>query len=209
MTSAGIYVIRLATCLLLAAAVVPALSAPAGLHAQASAADLAGPAFESAVITANTSGEPVRGRMNFEAAGRFTATNVTVRQLIETAYRRHAFDQREISGGPAWMYTDRFDVVAKAPTEHVFDSDGSPRQTWVMLRRLLADRFKLKVRRENREQPVYVIVVASGGGKLGPQLTRSSIDCSAIMANLMRGERQTGLRNVASARILVAWSHRP
>jgi hypothetical protein len=41
--------------------------------------------------------------------------NATVRELVEYAYQRHAFDRREVTGGPAWIDADRFDVVVKAP----------------------------------------------------------------------------------------------
>jgi uncharacterized protein (TIGR03435 family) len=81
--------------------------------------------------------------MNFEPGGRFSATGVTLRQLVETAYRRHAFDPRRVTGGPPWVETDRFDVTARAPGEHVFDEDGFPRQGALMLQRLLAERFRL------------------------------------------------------------------
>jgi len=161
------------------------------LDAQA-AADSSGPGFATASITPNTSGGATRGRTNFEPGGRFTATNATVRELLATAYRRHAFDRREIVGGPSWLDTDRFDVVAAAPPEHVFDPDGAPRRTWLMLRQLLSDRFKLKVRFAKKDQPAYALVVAGADRKLGPGLVRSAVDCADIVAKLIKGERPAG-----------------
>jgi uncharacterized protein (TIGR03435 family) len=47
-----------------------------------------------------------------------------------------------------------------------------------MLRSLLADRFKLVVRKETRDLPAYALVLARRDGKLGPSLRRSNTDCS-------------------------------
>lgn len=60
----------------------------------------------------------------------------TLRELVQYAYQRHAFDRREVTGGPAWIDADRFDVLAKPPAEHTIDADASFRQTWSMIRTL-------------------------------------------------------------------------
>jgi uncharacterized protein (TIGR03435 family) len=142
-------------------------------------------AFTTASVRPNTSGTTGRGAMRLQPGGGFSATNATVRELIEYAYQRHAFDRREVLGGPAWLDTDRFDVVARAPAEHSIDADGSLRQTWAMIRMLLADRFKLRLHEENKERPVYALILATTAGTLGPRLHRTDIDCSEVM----RGQR--------------------
>jgi uncharacterized protein (TIGR03435 family) len=91
--------------------------------------------------------------------GRVSAENVTLKLLIGEAY--HVYDF-QISGGPKWIDADRYDVEAKvgggiAP---------SKTQLRVMLQKLLADRFSLKVRHELREMPVYLLVSGKGGPKL-------------------------------------------
>jgi uncharacterized protein (TIGR03435 family) len=79
-------------------------------------------------------------------------------------------------GGPSWLDSERFDIVAKAP-------EGSrPDQTPLMLRGLLADRFKLKVHGEKREVPIYALMLARSDGKLGPKLSKSTDDCEKILA---------------------------
>lgn len=62
---------------------------------------------------------------------------------------------------------------------------GLPRETLSMLRALLAQRFKLRVREEQREHPVYVLTMATAKGTLGPRLRPSAVDCGAVM----RGKR--------------------
>src|SRR4029077_19782644 len=65
--------------------------------------------------------------------------------------------------GPDWLTAlsaPRFDIVAKMP-------EGTNKdQVPEMLRTLLAERFKLTIHRENKEQSVYALVVAKGGHKM-------------------------------------------
>ena len=79
-------------------------------------------------------------------------------------------------GGPDWFDSDRFDIVAKAP------DDAPPEQMLLMMRTLLADRFKLAVHTETREIPVYALVMARSDGKPGPQLRPATVDCAAMLA---------------------------
>jgi uncharacterized protein (TIGR03435 family) len=62
--------------------------------------------------------------------------------------------------GPDWMVTERYDIQAKLP-------EGSRReQVPAMIQTLLAERFGMRVHRENREISVYALVVAGGGARL-------------------------------------------
>jgi uncharacterized protein (TIGR03435 family) len=88
---------------------------------------------------------------------RFTATNVTLIQLLQNAYNIQEF---QISGHPDWAGTDRYDVEAK------MEQGGRPEEWPQMLQALLADRFKLSVHREQRLTTVYSLVVAKNGHKL-------------------------------------------
>jgi uncharacterized protein (TIGR03435 family) len=104
------------------------------------------------------------------AAGRLTATAITVGYLLRLAYPGY-----QIAGLPDWISRKRYDITAKA--------DGSPAPSQqVLLRALLKDRFKLAVHNETRDLPVFALVVARRDGKLGPQLTKSSFDCAAYLA---------------------------
>ena len=86
----------------------------AGLRAQAPVAGAANPVFEVVSIKPNKSGD---GRMliGFQPGGRFTATGITLRMLIGIAYGTpQPLPNFRIIGGPSWMNSDRFDIVAKA-----------------------------------------------------------------------------------------------
>jgi uncharacterized protein (TIGR03435 family) len=142
--------------------------------------------FEIASITPNTSGTAAMGGIRFQPkGGELQATNVTLAELVKFAYQRHFFDEREVTGGPAWVTADRFDLLVRVSGGHVFDADGVPRKTLALVKALLIERFKLKVREEYRERPVYALTTATADGVLGPKARKSDIDCGAVM----RGER--------------------
>ncbi len=82
--------------------------------------------------------------------------NVTLSSCLKWAYGVKSFQ----IDGPGWLTSERYDIMAKAA--------GAVREDEIrlMLRALLAERFKLTLRRESRELPVYALVVARKGLKL-------------------------------------------
>jgi len=126
--------------------------------------------FEVASIKPNTSGSRSSSTRNLPVGAFFTGTNVTLRQLILISYRLRGL---QLSGGPAWVDSDRFDVDARAAENVPAD------QIRAMVRALLADRFKLVVHNETREQPIYALVPARPDGRLGPKIKASSLDCTS------------------------------
>lgn len=90
--------------------------------------------------------------------GRLTATNVTLKRCIMGAF---GLGPHQISGGPPWLDSDRFEIVAKA--EQPVDDDAA---LMAMLRTLLAERFKLGIHHETRTVSALVLEVAKGGPKL-------------------------------------------
>ncbi len=73
--------------------------------------------------------------------------------------------------GPAWIRSDRYDIVAKIP------SGTTKEQFTIMLRGLLADRFHLALHHETKEVQGYALVA----GRNGPKLRRSS-DADSLAA---------------------------
>jgi uncharacterized protein (TIGR03435 family) len=164
----------------LSAIVAVDLPTPARLRAQAQApaADAsANPVFEVASVKQNRSGEGFI-RVGMAPGGRFTATNVPLRQLIQLAYQIQPF---QIVGGPNWIASDRFDIVAKAAGDMPPSAPGVVGPMQLMMRTLLGDRFKLTLHNEQKEMPIYALVLAKADGKLGPQLRQSTTDCASIM----------------------------
>lgn len=129
-------------------------------------AQLSTPSFEVATIKPNKSGEQ-GGGSGFEGST-YRGTNVSLLRLIRLAYA----PIQEFVGGTGWIDSERYDILAKA--------EGQPnrQQMQLMLRSLLADRFKLVVHKETREKPAFALVLARADGKLGPGLRPSEVDCS-------------------------------
>jgi uncharacterized protein (TIGR03435 family) len=139
------------------------------------------PSFEVASVKPNNSGDP-RSVFFTQPGGRFTVMNASLREIVRLAYRVQSF---QITGDPGWMGSDRFDITAKASTELArleLNSGGPTPEVFLMLRSLLAERFQLAAHLETKELPIYALVVARDDGKLGPQLSPSQVDCSALRA---------------------------
>jgi len=93
--------------------------------------------------------------------GEIHIIGVTLRDLIRMAYPA-ANGQALVEGGPAWLRTDRFDVIAKTV--------GGAVATAAMLRHLVEERFKLDAHSIHREGNVFALTLASRDRKLGPML---------------------------------------
>jgi uncharacterized protein (TIGR03435 family) len=143
-----------------------------GIGALVSAQGPASPSFEAASVKANRSADARTD--GILAGGRFSMINETLWRLIGEAYATpQPLPRFRIVGGPDWLGTDRFD------TEGVSERPFTREQARLMLRSLLAERFKLAVHTETRQLPVFELVVARSDGKLGSQLRRSDVACVA------------------------------
>lgn len=133
--------------------------------------------FEAATIKRNV----IRSNARHPSAtgGSFSAVGLTASELIRLAFspiRRPLF-ATQVAGGPNWINPDKFDVVAKAP-----EQDGTPSMLTMvgMLRNLLFDRIKLVTHTEQRELPIYALLLAREDGRLGPGLRRTTGDCGGM-----------------------------
>jgi uncharacterized protein (TIGR03435 family) len=90
--------------------------------------------------------------------GRFEIRRATMLDLIRTAYSLD--DNSKVQGGPNWLDTDRFDVIAKAPASTTQDTAK------LMLQTLLGERFKLVLHTSTKPMPTYVLALGKGKPKL-------------------------------------------
>ena len=124
-------------------------------------------AFDVTTVKPNKSGDPfISISMN---AGRFTASNFPLRQLIQTTFR---LQPNQLVGGPDWL-NDRYDITGTVP------AGVPPARRDDMIRALLAERFKLATHTETRELPIYALVTVRTDRRLGPQLSVTANDCTA------------------------------
>ena len=144
----------------------------------APAAPLGPMSFEVASVKPNISGDG-NIRLGLQAGGRFTATNVPVRQLIIFAYQLQNF---QLVDAPDWTRNERYDVIATAGREIPPSPIGQAGPIQMMVRSLLAERFKLVVRNEQRDMPIYALVLDRPERGLGSAIKPTTADCAAINA---------------------------
>lgn len=121
------------------------------------------PAFEVATIKP-TAPDWRGGRyLRMQSAHQFEGRNHTLKTLLAAAF---SLSPKAISGGPAWVDTEKFDILARTP--------GEARPHWdqqmLMLQSLLKDRFGLVFHRESKDMPVFTLTVVA---KTGPKLKES------------------------------------
>jgi uncharacterized protein (TIGR03435 family) len=145
--------------------------------------------FEVADVKVNKSGE-TRMAVDMQGGGRFTMHNVPMKAMVMFAY--HARPDA-VTGGPGWLESDRFDIVAKAA------QTTPPEDLRRMLQNLLAERFKLVIHEEPKIMPAYALVV----GKSGPKLQASE---AALLTEqrCMPGEGTVGQKHINCRHITMA-----
>jgi uncharacterized protein (TIGR03435 family) len=116
--------------------------------------------FDVAAIKPNKSGS--NSTSMGTSHGRLTATNVTARTLILKAFQLRDI---QLSGGPGWINTERFDISAKTADQTISDDD-----LWLSLQPLLIDRFYLKFHRETRQEPLLFLVTSKVKPELVPHV---------------------------------------
>lgn len=116
-------------------------------------------AFEVATIKP-TPPDWTGGRfIRMQSAHQLIARNHALKTLIAAAFD---INPNVISGGPAWVDSDKYDIVGEAPGDVRPNLD----EQMAMLRSLLADRFKLTYHKEQKDQSFYALTVAKNGPKL-------------------------------------------
>jgi uncharacterized protein (TIGR03435 family) len=144
-----------------AASLVLSIAAATAIVSLSAAPQEAPPAFEVASIKHDVSGEPGWYARWFPS---LHIERMTLKDLAILAYHVHDF---QITGGPGWIGSDRYNIDAKT------EFHPAPDQQFVSLQRrrlqtLLHDRFNLTIQRETKELPVYELTAAKGGPNLQP-----------------------------------------
>jgi uncharacterized protein (TIGR03435 family) len=125
--------------------------------------------FEVASVKPNTSGD-LPYSVRILPGGRLRGINASLRSLITAAW---AIPDSRLSGGPPWVDSARFDIEAKGQLDA-----GKPTEDQIsqMLQTLLADRFRLELRKETKEVPVYALLIAKNGPKLEAPVGKGCFD---------------------------------
>jgi uncharacterized protein (TIGR03435 family) len=134
--------------------------------------------FEVASIKPNRTGARNSG-FRRAGPGELNATNVTLKMLIAYAYDIRDY---QISGGPNWLDSDRYDILAKPEiTAETVAEKPADRNALLRLRvrSLLSDRFQLTLHPSTKELPRFALIV----GKNGPKLNASTSSASELVTN--------------------------
>jgi uncharacterized protein (TIGR03435 family) len=155
------------------------------------------PVFEVSSVKVHKSDDNRRSMPQFLPGGRFVSAGVPLRFVIAVAYNV-GFQSVRLSGGLG-SADGLYDIEAKAAPGVI--PDGLPskerfEKMRAMLQGLLADRFKLQIRRETKELPVYAVTVAKSGSKLEkakieekdcPESETGGVACHSLMGGRGRG----------------------
>ena len=121
----------------------PAAQKPAHPDFEVASVRPAGPIDQGVTVGVHIDGAQVRWN------------SMALKDMVRIAYQVKDFQV----AGPEWIAAERYDIAATIPKG--VTRDDFPE----MLQRLLADRFQMKVHREQRELPVYALVITKGGLK--------------------------------------------
>jgi uncharacterized protein (TIGR03435 family) len=113
--------------------------------------------FTVASVKPNPSGKGGGEPLFSTTHGTLTIRNLPLDGIIAAAYGVAGYQIR----GPQWLREERFDIIGKTD-----DPTAGEDEMRSMLQRLLAERFHLKLNRESRELPAYVLSIAKNGPKL-------------------------------------------
>ena len=128
------------------------------------------PAFDVVSVKPNRTNEGIP-LVVFQPGGRMIAGNVTIRQVILVAY---GIDTLQLVDAPDWTTSERFAIEART-------GDATPTSTIrLMLRSMLAERFKLVAHTERRDLPIVALTMARPDKRPGPKLVRSGPECRRI-----------------------------
>jgi uncharacterized protein (TIGR03435 family) len=130
------------------------ISLVAAAHAQGKAPRLT---FDVASIRLSDQNAQGGGIKPLDGGHGYTAKGIPVKLMISLMYK---VPMRQISGGPEWLNSDRYDVEARADGSYSLDD------LHIMFQNLLADRFKLTFHKEIKEGNVYALTIDSSGLKL-------------------------------------------
>jgi uncharacterized protein (TIGR03435 family) len=113
--------------------------------------------FVVASVMPAAPGAPGGGAYLLMPGGTFVGRNLPVKRLVMEAYGMSDF---QITGGPAWIGSEHYDIDAKA------DGLATADQLRHLMEVLLADRFKLTIHRSTKQLPIFVLVVGKSGPKI-------------------------------------------
>jgi len=143
------------------------------------------PTFEVATIKPSNPETPGQALQVGRGGGNaFTTLNLPLSELIKFAFGIHG---KQVIGGPSWMESEKYDILAKPDTEGV----PNAAQLRSMVQKLLVERFGLEFHREKKELSAYVMTV----DKAGLKITKAEANRGNLPGFGGRGPGAVGVNN--------------
>jgi uncharacterized protein (TIGR03435 family) len=187
------------------------------------------PLYSVASIKPAKAGDARRPVIEFLPGGRFRSTNTPLFMILATAHQvpwqSIEILRERIKGIPDWMFNQAYDVevTAAAPPPPEMTAKARNARVRLMLQAVLADRLKMRLRRENTEAPVYALLAGPRGVKLerakvaerdcGEAAPLARLDaapgCHQLLGGRGRGVHGTAVDMGDIAAFLSNWSELP
>jgi uncharacterized protein (TIGR03435 family) len=133
---------------------------------------------EFSVIDAQPCKTKEEPRARFQPGGRVEFLHVPMKLLVLAAWGWEN-DESRLAGGPSWVSSDKFDIIAKAtPDTQIVDLR-------LMLRSMLIKRFGLEYHMQDQVRPVYALERGKGAPRLTPSAKQERLDCKRSNENGM------------------------
>jgi len=146
--------------------------------------------------------DPSERMMNFrmQPGGRFTAQGMTMSFLVARAFATGmAINSDQVTGLPKWADTERFDIIAKAPSEGPAAPALDMESVAPLVRALLVDRFKMTYHTEERPVSAYSLVAAKPKMKKADPASRTHCNNGTVPAGAPPGSRMLTCQNITMA----------
>ncbi len=172
------------------------------ISAQSAPSAVASPSFEVASVKPDHSGDSKFLQTFYPTVGpHLSATNVTLDWLLTLGYGVKDF---QLYGKPAWVDSQRFDIVANIDETQFDQLKKLPRQEQLhelqlLIQSFLADQFKLKVTHETKELPIMAIVAGRNASKLAQFAVQQPSNGPTDLTST--GFGSNGLRMIKASRI--------
>jgi uncharacterized protein (TIGR03435 family) len=148
--------------------------------------------------------ESVTGEQNLRSQGRggggwLTVQGLPLRTLVSQSFSVNSAE--ELAGLPEWAQTERFDNMAKAPSEGPSAPAMDMEAVATMLRALLVERFKMTYHTEDRQVSVYALVAAKPKMKKADPSSRTFCRNTYSPPGAAPGSRLLNCRNATRAQL--------
>ena len=152
--------------------------------------------FEVASVKPSDPNERM-GQFQMQPGGRLNAKGMTMRFLINRAFNTNNRDQ--VTGLPKWVDTERFDIVAKAPSAGPSAPAMDMEAAAPMMRALLVDRFKMTYHTEERPVSAYSLAAAKPKMKKADPTSRTSCKNGSAPPGAPPGSQLLTCQNITMA----------